>query len=94
MRKVSVPERSSFARCPPYQDIATLCANLCLCESTVETWIKRGELPPPIQRGGKRLWKWSEVEKYLDRPASSVPDAEAERIRNDTRAAVAERETR
>jgi hypothetical protein len=83
-------ERSDFI--PPWQDISTLCANTCLCEATVETWIKKGLLPPGRLRGGKRMWKWSEVETYLERGGADVPlspDAEADRVRDATRRAVA-----
>jgi hypothetical protein len=41
---------------PAYVDMARLCREVSLCESTVETCVKRGELPPPIHREGKRLW--------------------------------------
>ncbi len=68
---------------PPYQDIATLTENLCISERTVDVWVKQGLLPPPVTRGTKRLWKWSQVEQYLDAPAG--PESELEDIRNETR---------
>jgi hypothetical protein len=70
---------------PPYQDIGTLTANLCISERTVDVWVKQGLLPPPVTRGTKRLWKWSQVEQYLDGPSVAGPDAELEEIRNETR---------
>lgn len=57
---------SAVPPCPPYQGAATLAANLDICERTVDAWVKQGILPPPRVRGGKRLWKWSEVENYLE----------------------------
>jgi predicted site-specific integrase-resolvase len=78
---------------PPWQDIATLCAHLCISPTTVEVWVKRGFLPPPKLRGGKRLWKWKDVEKCLEDDAvtgSSSADEEADRIRHATRQAIAE----
>ena len=70
---------------PPYQDIGTLTANLCISPRTVEVWIKRGKLPPPVTRGTKRLWRWSQVEQYLNRPGDDGTAAELEGIRNETR---------
>lgn len=70
---------------PPYQDIATLTENLCISERTVDVWVKQGLLPPPVTKGGKRLWKWSQVEQYLDGPSVAGPEAELEDIRNETR---------
>lgn len=69
---------------PPYQDIATLTENLCISERTVDVWVKQGLLPPPVTRGTKRLWKWSQVEQYLD-GSGAGPEAELEDIRNETR---------
>ena len=69
---------------PPYQDIATLTANLSISPRTVDVWIKQGRLPPPVTRGTKRLWKWSQVEQYLD--GANVNDQdELEGICNETR---------
>jgi excisionase family DNA binding protein len=78
---------------PPWQDIGTLCAHLCISPTTVETWVKRGFLPAPKLKGGKRLWKWTEVEKHLEADGgngSSSPDEEAEKIRHATRQALTE----
>lgn len=79
------------APCPPWQDISTLCANICACERTVDAWVKLGILPPPRLRGGKRMWKWSEVDAYLSRDdASRREDSDADRIREATRRAATE----
>jgi hypothetical protein len=74
---------------PPYQDLRTLAAHLCLGESTVEVWVKLGRLPQPVTREGKRLWRWKDVEKYLA-PAVDTGARldDAERIREATRAAA------
>jgi ribosomal protein RSM22 (predicted rRNA methylase) len=74
---------------PPWQDIATLCAHICVSPNTVDNWVAAGILPPPRKRGGKLMWKWAEVDAKLSEGATS-PDSEAERIRNGTRAAAAE----
>jgi excisionase family DNA binding protein len=76
---------------PPYQDLRTLAEHLCLGESTVEEWVKLGKLPAARKKGGKRLWKWKEVEEYLDRAddnGAPCADAEAQRITNATRQAA------
>lgn len=80
---------------PPYQDAATLSRNLCVCETTIDSWVKLGLLPPPRLMRGKRLWKWSEVERYIDDGvgAPAAPDSQAERIRDATRKAAAEGRT-
>jgi hypothetical protein len=69
---------------PPFQDISCLAEHLCVCESTVENWVRMGLLPPPAKVGGKRLWKWKQVEQHLadQADASTSPDEQADRIRN------------
>ena len=77
---------------PPWQDISTLCEHISIAPSTVDLWVKRGLLPPAKLRGGKRLWKWTEVEKYLEGEdeQAKTPDDQAEGIRNATRQALQE----
>jgi hypothetical protein len=73
---------------PAYVDIARLCHELSITERTAYAWVKQGIIPAPRQRGGKHLWKWKEVESYLDDGAPGVQpaaDPEAERIRDATR---------
>lgn len=79
------------AHTPPWQDKTTLCANICASERTVDAWVMEGILPPPRKRGGKLMWKWSEVDDYLTngKPGQS-PDAKADEIRNATRRAATE----
>lgn len=74
---------------PPWQDMATLCRHLCISEPTVDNWVKRGILPAPRLRGGKRMWRWSEVDARIDRGTDAPADPDAERIRNATRQAIA-----
>lgn len=73
---------------PAYLDIGRLCRELCVSERTVDAWVKQGALPPPRQKGGKRLWKWREVERYLD--GETNPDTDADEVRNATKAALAQ----
>ena len=74
---------------PPWQDMPTLCAHICASPNTVDKWVKDGILPPPRRKGGKQMWKWSEVDEYLSRDGGEQLDPEAERIRNATRQAEA-----
>ena len=69
---------------PAYPDISRLTHELCISERTVDAWVKQGILPPPKNKGGKRLWKWSEVEAYLDGAGEGLT-AELEDIRNETK---------
>jgi len=77
---------------PPWQDKATLCANICASDRTVDAWVLEGILPPPRKRGGKLMWLWAEVNDYLlnGQPGRS-PDAKADEIRNATRRATENR---
>lgn len=74
---------------PPFQDAATLCAHLCISESTLDNWVRQGVLPEPKKVGGKRMWKWSEVEARLLGETGIVPASpDAARIFNATKAAA------
>ncbi len=50
---------------PPFQDLSTLAAHVCMGESTIEEKVRLGEFPAPRKVGGKRLWSWKEVERFL-----------------------------
>jgi predicted site-specific integrase-resolvase len=76
---------------PPFQDVQTLCAHLCISEATVDNWTRLGILPPPVTKEGKRLWQWTKVVRHLEgdkESVSSSPDTLAERIRNATRSSA------
>jgi predicted site-specific integrase-resolvase len=75
---------------PPWQDMATLCAHICASPNTVDKWVIEGILPPARRRGGKLMWKWTEVDEYLSSGTGQTPDAQAERIRNASRRAAEE----
>lgn len=74
---------------PPWQDMPTLCGNICATPNTVDSWVKEGLLPQPRRVKGKQMWKWAEVDAYLSAGGSQSGDPEAERIKNDTRKAEA-----
>lgn len=82
------------ARPPTWVDKARLCRETCISDRTVDAWVHQGLLPPPRLRGGKLMWRWSEVDQYLDRGGPDVQssvDSLEERIRRGTREAVRER---
>lgn len=72
---------------PPWQDMSTLCKHICVSPNTVDNWVAQGILPPPRKRGGKLMWKWSEVDAKLEGGTGTEPDSQAERVRNATRKA-------
>lgn len=73
---------------PPWQDMAVLCLCISATPHTVEKWVVEGILPRPRPRGGKQMWKWTEVDEMLSGGSVRSPDAEADRIRNGTRRAA------
>jgi predicted DNA-binding transcriptional regulator AlpA len=75
----------------PFMDITTLAEHTCLSESTIENHVRLGIFPAPRMQGGKRLWRWKTVEKFLageDDDVPISPDAQAEKITEATRKAV------
>jgi len=77
-----MPERLPYP--PPYMDLATLSQHICVGESTIENWVKLGQFPPPRKIGGKRLWKWEDVERHLAGDDSRAPRKialDADRVR-------------
>ena len=73
---------------PPFMDLRTLAEHICAGETTIENWVKMGMFPKPRLQGGKRLWRWKDVERHLAADADAAPTAPsdlAERITNATR---------
>lgn len=76
---------------PEWVDTARLCFEVCISEATVDAWVKQGILPPPVYRGGKRLWRWREVDAHLAGTAPTgapSPHEQAENIRDAARKAL------
>lgn len=73
---------------PPYQDLATLALHLCAGETTIENLVKLGQFPKPKKLGGKRVWSWAEVCRFIDGPQDSTTINLLERITNATRKAA------
>lgn len=73
----------------PYQDKQALARNIGKCEKTIDAWVKMGKLPPPKASG---LWKWTEVEAYLDHGEVSATESPSpytpEAIRESTERAL------
>ena len=65
---------------PPFQDIATLAANICLSPSTIERRVAAGEFPKPCRLGGKRLWEWAKVHRFLTGKSKDVGQTDAEKL--------------
>lgn len=61
-------ERERDSQIPAYVDLHRLAYELSWGESTIEAKVRLGQFPKPINKGGKRVWKWSTVEKYMDAP--------------------------
>jgi len=61
-------------RPPSFVSKATLAAELDMSESTVDSYVQRGLLPPPIRRGGSVRWCWAEVEADLRGQSTSDDD--------------------
>lgn len=52
-------------RPPSFVSKATLAAELDLSETTVDSYVKRGLLPRPVQIGGSVRWRWDDVAATL-----------------------------
>ena len=83
------PERRQMLRegfVPPWLDKATLILCTGFGSTTIDTHVANKVLPPPRKRGGKLMWKWSEVDEWLTVGKSVKPaENKAERIRNAAR---------
>ncbi len=72
---------------PPFLDLSTLALHICASERSIENWVRMGIFPPPRMQGGKRLWRWSEVERHLageGEPQQNEPVDLAARIKEGT----------
>ena len=65
---------ASGSRPPAWVDMATLCDEICVHPNTVDNWVRKGILPPPVKRGAKLMWRWSEIDRFL---AHGPGDADA-----------------
>jgi hypothetical protein len=59
---------------PDYVDAQTLAYRLCVSESTVENFVRRGQLPKPIFFHGLKRWKWTDIERCIDQPCDQSHD--------------------
>jgi len=67
---------------PAWVDKATLGREICLSDRGIDQWVRDGIIPPGRMRGGKLMWRWSEVDRYLDRGG---PDVQALSVEDQVR---------
>lgn len=77
---------------PPWMDREVLRLCLGIVDNTIDAWVADGTIPAARKRGGKLMWKWSEVDEWLTvgKQAGAGPVSKAEEIRNATRRAASE----
>ncbi len=59
----------------------TLAYRLDMSRATVDTYIRLGHLPPPIDIGTQRRWRWTEIETWIsmrNHEAGLTHDADVE----------------
>jgi predicted DNA-binding transcriptional regulator AlpA len=66
---------------PPFQELRTLAAHICISESTIERKVREGTFPAPRKnKCGKNLWVRDEVVAWLKAPDDDEAAKEMERI--------------
>jgi hypothetical protein len=65
-------EKDKLSYPPPFQDLRVLALHVSMGESTIENLVRIGKFPHPRMIGGKRLWSWKEVERFLLDPDHNV----------------------
>jgi hypothetical protein len=69
---------------PTWVDKARLCFEISQSDRGVDLWVQQGIIPPGRMRGGKLIWRLSEVNACLDRgtpEGQSVEDQVRQRAR-------------
>lgn len=51
---------------PTWVDRQRLARELCACETTIDSWVRLRVLPEPKKRGGKLLWRWETVDRWIE----------------------------
>lgn len=69
MAKIVAGERP-----PSFASKSTLAAELDISESTVDSWVERGILPPPIRCGTVPRWSWAEVQAAMSQRSQGETD--------------------
>lgn len=77
-------EREKDKHVPAWVDKARLMLETCHSERGIDLWVQQEVIPPGRMRGGKLMWKWSEVDACLDRGATEGQSIE-EQVRQRTR---------
>jgi hypothetical protein len=78
-------EKDKLPYPPPWQDIGALALHISACPNTVENWVAKGILPPPVKRGGKLMWRWTEVDAWLREGGQGKAPTKATEIRDAVR---------
>ncbi len=60
---------------PDYLKRETLAKRLNLAPGAIDQLIKRGLLPPPIKLGEAILWRWEDVDSWLQRSQNRETDS-------------------
>lgn len=65
------------SKVPEWVDRRRLMVEACLSDETVDAWVRQGLLPEPKKRGGKLMWRWATVDKWIENggdPAQTPQD--------------------
>lgn len=70
------------AQKPTWMDAAALCQELSISVNTLDNWMKKERFPQARLRGGKRFWRWSEVDQWMEGTSDKVEEVSpTERMR-------------
>lgn len=86
-------DESEREHIPAWVDMARLCREICSCPSSVDILVRDRKLPPPKRLRGKFLWRWKDVDAWIEAegpPGEESVSLEA-RIRDETRQALRRR---
>jgi hypothetical protein len=77
---------------PAWVDKATLMREICLSDTSVDDWVRHGELPAPVKRRGKLMWEWAEVHDWLKHGNPATRElSEEEQVQRGTLLAMQQR---
>ena len=63
---------------PPWQNIEEVSANIGFSRRTILYWVDRGLFPEGRKIRGKRRWRWSEVDAWMNRNGQNPPSLSTE----------------
>lgn len=59
-------DASERGHIPAWVDMNRLCREICSCPSSVDILVRDRKLPPPKRLRGKLLWRWKDVDAWLE----------------------------